>query len=191
VERECRSVRVMGEELHNIGARAQTLLRTGQLYGEAARRLATACRLRRESGNGNGSGGSQGDPPDGAGGGGGLDEEEKLAEEEAVLQRQAAVGDEMVRLFSLLAEVRQRQRARERERRDREGSARLLPGGTPLDRHCRKCHAFQPTTNSPMLSHARTLSTLGAAFSSRSWTKSRRRRTTCASPLGPPSGPPS
>jgi hypothetical protein len=107
VEKESRGVQLLGEELHNIGSKAQTLIRTGQLYGEAARRFATACRLRRDlpsaaSSNGNASGGANGGDADYSS----TDEDERVAEEEAVLQRRQAMGDEMVRLFSLLGEVR-------------------------------------------------------------------------------------
>ena len=63
---------------------------------EAARRLAVACRLRRDIS----------DPSGGDDSAAAIDEEKRQAEEEAVQERKLAVGDEMVRLLDVLGEVR-------------------------------------------------------------------------------------
>lgn len=96
VDKEHRSLQILGGELHNISTRTQTLVRTGKLMSEAARRLAVACRLRRDIS----------DPSGGDDSAAAIDEEKRQAEEEAVQERKLAVGDEMVRLLDVLGEVR-------------------------------------------------------------------------------------
>jgi len=85
---EIGSLNMLSDTLGDISHKARIFVKAGAMMSEATRRLAMACKLRRDASEEN------------------LDESSGLTEEEMIKQRRGAVGEEMASILELLGEVR-------------------------------------------------------------------------------------
>jgi len=91
VDGEIGSLNLLSETLGDISEKARAFVRAGAVMSQATRRLALACKLRRDPAEDNNHGSG---------------DENGLNEEELAKQRRGAVGEEMANVLELLGEVR-------------------------------------------------------------------------------------